>query len=320
MLRGECHTLATSWTGMDTMLDRLGRRQHGLLTTPQLHSAGWKKDAIHAAVRDGDLFVVRRKVYRVAGAPITQELSWLAAVLAAQPGVVLSALSGAQAYGFRRFPLPDRIHLLSPGDVAPRMPGVMGHCTISLPAYDVTHWHSIPITTPERTFIDVCGTVDAKTLGEAGDDLQRRRLIWLPRLVKSFELIPASGRRKRVPMYAFFEERVKGYDPGGSARELDVMKIIRGAGPGLVLPKQQYKVRFEDHVDELDYAWPDTKQGLEWEGWEWHGKMVSDFHRDKDRTRRLQRAGWTIWPVTKTTSANEILAIAAIASLHQVAA
>jgi len=244
----------------------------------------------------------------------------LAAVLAADSGVVLSGLSSTQAFGFRYFPHPYGIDLLSPSEIAPRMSGVIGHSTISLPAYDVTHWHSIPMTTPERTFIDTCGAVDAKTLGEAGDDLQRRKILWLPRLVKSFELIPASGRRKRLPMYGFFEERVKGYDPGGSDRELDPLKIIRSAGPGLVLPKQQFRVRVERHTYYLDHAWPDTKNALEWDSWEFHGKMASDFHRDKDRTRRLQRAGWTIWPVTSKTSANEILAVAAMASLREVAA
>ena len=121
-------------------------------------------------------------------------------------------------------------------------------------------------------------------------------------------------------MYAFFEERVKGYDPGGSDRELDVMRLIKSAGEGLVLPKQQYRVVVEGHTYYLDYAWPDSMHGLEWDSYEHHGKMASDFHRDKDRTRRLQRAGWTIWPVTAETSANEIFAIAATASVHTLAA
>jgi len=200
------------------------------------------------------------------------------------------------------------------------VPGVIGHCTVSLPDYDLTHLRSIPITTPERTFIDVCGAASAKTLGESGDDLLRRRVLRLPRLVKSFELIPASGRRKRRPMYGFFEERVKGYDPGGSDCELDVMKLIRSAGAGVVLPKQQYRVVIEGVTYYFDYAWPESLNAIEWDSYEYHGRMASDFHRDKDRTRRIQRAGWTIWPVTARTSANEILAIAATASLHQLAA
>lgn len=305
---------------MERMLDRLGRRQYGQLTAAQLHTAGWSKDAIHAAVRAGDLLVVRHEVYRVAGAPVCQEGTWMAAVLAAEPGAVLANLSASKAYDFRRFPEPHGIDLLTASASQPRLRGVIGHRTVSLPAYDVTHWRSIAITTPERTFIDVCGTVDAKTLGEAGDDLQRRKVLRLPRLVKSFELIPASGRRKRVPMYEFFEDRVKGYDPGGSDRELDVIKLIKSAAPELVLPTQRYRVLVEGHPYEIDYAWPDAMQGLEWDSWEYHGKYWSDFHRDKDRTCRLQRGGWTIWPVTKKTSANEILAIATMASAHRLAA
>lgn len=305
---------------MDRSLDRIGRRQRGLLTTPQLLHAGWSKDMIYDAVAADDLIVVRHRVFRVAGAPFDHETAVLAAVLGAGEASFVCGLSTLELFHSGWFPRPDEIHLLSEGWNRPRMPGVVGHRTVSLPAYDLTHIRSIPTTTAERAFIDRCGSLSSKALGDAGDDLLRRNIIRLPRLMKSFELIPRSGRRKRRPMYAFFEERVKGYDPGGSARELDVMKLIRSAGPELVLPQQQYRVRVEGFVYDLDYAWPDTMNGLEFQGWEWHGKYMSDFHRDTDRTRRLQRAGWTIWPVTVRTSANEILAIAAAASGQKLAA
>ncbi|MBV9252906.1 MAG: hypothetical protein JO054_01635, partial [Actinobacteria bacterium] len=240
---------------MERSLDRTGRRQRGLLTTPQLLRAGWSADEIHDAVDRNDLIVVRRRVYRVAGAPFDRETAMLGAVLGAGAGTHLGLLSTAELFGFRRYPVPDLIQVLTTATPA-RVPGVQGHHTISLPAYDLTHFRSIPTTTAERAFIDTCGTVDAKTLSESGDDLFRRKVMWLPRLVKSFELIPASGRRQRRPMYDFFAERVAGYDPGGSTRELDVMKIIRGGGPGLVMPRQKYRVRVEGHTYYLDYGWP----------------------------------------------------------------
>jgi hypothetical protein len=305
---------------MDPILDRIGRRQHGLLTTPQLLGAGWSKNTIHDAVDAGDLIVVRRRVLRVAGAPFTHDTALLAAVLAAEPGTVVCGPSVAEEFGFRQFPLPQSIHLLSANGSRPRMDGVTGHRTISLPRYDITRLRSIPMTTPERMFIDTCGEVSPKTLGESGDDLLRRGVMHLPRLVKSFELIPQSGRRTRRPMYDFFAERVKGYDPGGSARELDVMRLIQGAGPELVVPRQQFRVRIEGVTYYLDYAWPDTMNALEYLGRKWHGEYVSDLHNDTDRTRRLQRAGWKVWPVTSKTSANEILAIAVVASGQKVAA
>jgi len=280
-------------------------------------AAAWSPDRIRSAVRLGTIAPLRRGAFRTAGAPITQEMVWMAAVLAAGPGVVLGGLSAAQAFGFRRFPVPDSIHLLTTMPHQPRMPGVVGHRTISLPDYDLTHVRSIPTTTAERTFIDGCGAVSAKVLGRSGDDLLRRQVLRLPRLVKSFELIPVSGRRKRRPMYGFFEERVQGYNPGGSDEELDVMRIIKAAG--LPLPTQQFRVRIGGRTYFLDYAYPDARQGMEWDSYEYHGRYVSDFHDDKHRKRDLIRLGWTIWPITSQTSANEILAIAAGACEHKLA-
>ena len=183
---------------MERSLDRTGRRQRGLLTTPQLLRAGWSTDVIHDAVEAQDLLVVRRRVFRVAGAPFDRETAFLAAVLGAQAGTVLGDLSSTELFEFKWFPRADDIQLLTTC-TPPRMPGVRGHHTISLPDYDVTHFRSIPTITAERAFIDTCGRVSAKTLGESGDDLLRRKVMRLPRLVKSFELIPASGRRKRLP-------------------------------------------------------------------------------------------------------------------------
>lgn len=292
---------------MDRKLDHLARRQYGLLSTPQLHARGRSEEAIRHAVAEGELFVYRHAVYRTPGAPPTQEQAWLAAVLGAEPGTVLSHLSAAQAWRFPGFPDPNTIHLLTASLSQPRLSGVTGHRTIWLPDADRTKARGIPATTPERTFIDTCGAVSQKWLGQAGDELLRRRTMVLPRLVRTWEHIPVSGRRKATPMKAFFVEHVAGFDPGGSEQELDVMRTIRRAG--LPLPRQQHRVRVEGRTYVLDYAWPAVLHCLEFYGVTIHG-TPSAVHGDSERTRRLQRAGWTIWPVTSQTSANEIVAIA----------
>ena len=291
---------------MDADLDRLGGRQHGLLSTPQLHAAGWTDRAIDHAVAIHELFRFRKLVYRLCGAPQTQDQAWMGAVLGASVGALLSHLSAAAGYGFRRFPGPDSIDLLVCGQPQPRLEGIRGHRTLSLPSYDRTRLRFIPATTPERTFVDICGLAD--DLGKAGDDLLRRKVMNLARLTKTFETIPVSGRRASNPMRAFLAERVKGYNPGGSDRELDVPRILKRAG--LPVPLQQYRVKVEGYTYYLDFAWPEVLQTLEWEGFDPHGIWASTFHNDRDRTRRLQRAGWTIWPVTAHTSPNEICAIA----------
>jgi hypothetical protein len=57
----------------------------------------------------------------------------------------------------------------------------------------------------------------------------------------------------------------------------------------------------------IDVGWPELRVGYEYDSVEFH---VGRFHEDRDRLRRLKRAGWDVWPITKTTSRNEILAIA----------
>ncbi len=235
----------------------------------------------------------------------------MAAVLASHSTTVLSHLSVLAAFGFVQFPKPERIDLLRVGPQA-RMPGVASHRTLWLPESDRTCQRFVPMTTAERAFIDSCGALAERLLDRAGDDALRRQLITLPRLVRTFDHIPCSGRRKSAPIRLFLAKRIRDFDPGGSDRELDVRRIIeRGGYP---LPVQQLRVRVEGHTYFIDHGWPESLHGIEFEGFDCHGKLWTPFHRDRERLRRLTRAGWTIYPVTSQTTANEILAIAAIAT------
>ena len=296
---------------MDAALDRLARRQHSLLAFAQLHAAGWSKAVIWRAVDSGKLIPLRRGVFRTAGSLETQWQAWMAAVLATHCTSVLSHLSALAAFAFTLFPQPESIDLLRDGPQA-RMPGVTSHRTLWLPDTDRTCHRFVPMTTAERAFIDSCGALPERLLDRAGDDALRRKLITLPRLVRTFDHIPCSGRRKSTPMRLFLGKRIRDFDPGGSERELDVRRIIqRGGYP---LPVQQFRVRIEGHTYFIDHAWPDSLHGIEFEGFECHGGLWTPFHLDRERLRRLTRAGWTIYPVTSQTTANEILAIAEIAT------
>jgi hypothetical protein len=236
----------------------------------------------------------------------------MAAVLASRTDTLLGNITAGEGWGFRWFP-PDEtaIHLLSASPVQCRLPGIAGHRTIWLPDHDRTRLGYVPITTPERTFVDLCGKLPSKLLGLAGDDLLRRKVLVLPKLVRCVEQIPVSGRRKIRPMRGFLAERVDGYDPGGSEPELDIGRVLRRAGID-PLPEQQVRVRVEGHTYIIDYGWRHVLHGFEYQGLDVHGRPSAVVH-DSERTCRLQRAGWTLWPVTKTTTANEIIAIARFA-------
>jgi hypothetical protein len=237
-------------------------------------------------------------------------MAWMAAVLASRGTAVLGFVSTLRAYGFRGFPSGEAIHVVGKGPRV-RQPGIAAHRTRWLPNADRTRVRLIPTTTAERAFIDCCGLIGADDLGEAGDDALRRGLLRLPRLVSTFDRAPLPGRRKTVPMRGFLSARIQGFDPGGSEPELDVRRTIERAG--YPLPVQQFVVIAERRKYKLDHAWPETKHCIEFDGYWAHGQYTS-FHGDRARTRRLTRAGWTVWPVTSQTTSNEIIAIAVIAT------
>ncbi|HEX7168725.1 MAG TPA: type IV toxin-antitoxin system AbiEi family antitoxin domain-containing protein [Acidimicrobiales bacterium] len=285
--------------------DQLARRQWSLLTTEQLHALGWSDDQIWRACRSGRLVVVRRGVYRPVGAPVSTETMWMAAVLAAKGDAVLSHATAAAALGVRGFWGGDAIDLLHTGIRPPRLEGVRGHTTISLPESHRSVHARLPITSPERTLVDACALVPDRHLRRATDDLIRRRLVTTPRLVRTFEEVPVSGRRARHPMAEVLTRLVPGYRPGESVAEDDVMDTLRESGRPL--PVQQFKVVVEGHRYRLDFAWPDLLEAMEWDGFGSHGGP-GPFHSDRERTRRLQRAGWRLWPITSQTASGEVLA------------
>lgn len=293
-------------------LDRIARQQHSLVTTAQLAEHGYSAEAIKWMVSTGELERVRRGVFRFRGGAPSQEQVWLAGVLGCAVPAVLSHLSVAGLHRLKDYPPADKIDLLTT-DRAPRLPGVAGHRTLLLPPCHLTKVRLVPGTTVSRTLFDTCGLVRYETLRSATLQAMRDRQVSRPSLLRALSAVPVSGRRKIVPMVELMREIVPGFNPGGSDRELDVRKVIVDAGPPP--PAQQFRVDLNGHPVRIDFAYPATMTGLEYEGYEFHRPDDSEFFHDgAARTRALQLAGWTIWPLTRHTTKAEIIGIAQLAT------
>jgi hypothetical protein len=290
---------------MKRSYDALSRSQLGLVTGNQLVSLGWSHNAVVHLVRRGQLIRVRHRVYRTAGSAMTADQAVLAAVLAAGERALLAQASGARLWGFTTIPKPEKIHILTDSWSQPRAVGVQGHRTIWLPDSHRTKLRSIPVAIAERILVDCCGLVGPKVLRAAVNDGLRRKVVTLPRLARVVDEVPSSGRRPIVPMVELLRTKIAGYDPGDSDPEIDLVEDLVAAG--FPRPTQQVRVTFEGETMFIDVGWPELRVGYEYDSLEFHEHR---FHEDRDRLRRLKRAGWDIWPITKTTSRNEILAIA----------
>jgi very-short-patch-repair endonuclease len=158
-------------------------RQHGLITAAQLADLGFDKHAVKRRVLAGRLHRVHRGVYAVGHPAISDFGRYLAAVLACGPGAALSHRAAAHLHGMRRYGgLPE---VTVPRTGAPRRAGMHVHTSTTLTPDTVTRRHGIPVTTPERTLVDLADVVRPDDLARTVSAAERagladRTTLWVP--------------------------------------------------------------------------------------------------------------------------------------------
>src|SRR5262249_18565924 len=142
----------------------------------------------------GRVIRVRRGIYRLCGVEPTWESAALAAVLAAGEGAVLSHRSAGVLWGFLdRHRESGPLELIVPGQC--RLVGVRAH-RHRLPPGEATRRLAIPVTTAERTLMDLAQSVPDDDLGRLCDEALRRRVATLGRLRAVVEAHRGGGRRR----------------------------------------------------------------------------------------------------------------------------
>lgn len=141
---------------------RIARGAHGVVTRVELLTAGISPQQIKRRVRKGGLIAVHRGVYRVGHRAPSLEALYLAAVRACGAGGALSGLAAAYLWGLPKGQAP------APEVTAPtarRVPGVATRRRAC--GGDVTIWRGIPVTTVQRTLVDLASVLPAAALARA---------------------------------------------------------------------------------------------------------------------------------------------------------
>jgi predicted transcriptional regulator of viral defense system len=116
---------------------KLIRRQHGVISRLQLLDLGWSRNAIAHRVGSGRLHILFRGVYAVGRPEVTREGWWMAAVLAAGEGALLSHGSGAALFGIAEEPAGP-IHVSVPLTARRSREGIEVHPRKLLPGERTT--------------------------------------------------------------------------------------------------------------------------------------------------------------------------------------
>jgi len=255
-------------------------------------------------VHAGEWIVVRRRVYAVAGAPATWAQAIAATAFCLQPRAWVSHGTAGRLWGFV-LPALEGVDVLVDLDRRVKMAGVRSHRSGALFTADVSRHLRIPVTTPERTLVDLSGCVSAATLAKVVDDGLRRRVVRLHRLSTCVARLPKSPGRRPAVIQELLAERLPGYDPGDSDLETRVLRALVAAG--LVAPVQQHRVRLGKRTFRIDLAYPVARLAIELDGWEFHSSR-SAFDDDRARANALVAAGWTLLRFTSRSTDAEIVA------------
>ena len=234
----------------------LARRQHYVVTRRQLIGLGVHPDAIKHRLASGPLHPVHAGVYAVGRRELARLGELVAAVLACGDGAVLGHAAAGELWGI----VPrGRLEVIVPPGRSPRRPGIIVHRT-ALAAAHIARRHSVPVTTPTRTLIDVAPYLQGDLLERAVNEADRLDLIDPERLRESLKEL--TGTRGVAKLRSLLDRRT--FTLTDSALERSFKPIARTAG----LPQpltQQWVNGFR-----VDFFWPQLGLVVETDGLRYH--------------------------------------------------
>ena len=266
---------------LDEEIAALAAAQHDVFARRQLLSLAVSTDVIDRRVKSRRLHVVLRGVYSVTPKP-TQRGWWMAAVLAAGPGAVLSHRAAAALHGMRPF---TAMEVTVPGDR--RLPRVIVHRS-SIPSDEIAELDGIPTAGVSRTIFDLAAVVPSNHLERA---LRRAETDHLGDSVSLAELFDRYPRRR------------------GSAK----LRAVLADNAFTSCTRSYLEDRFLEVVGrhgidrpitntlvdgfECDAVWPRARLIAELDSRAFHAHTHA-FEEDRRRDRVLQRSGWRVVRIT----------------------
>ena len=262
-------------------LDAVFNAQRGVATTAQL-LVHLSRSQLDIRIRRGDLIKVWPGVYAHDEPDTVTRLHGLD--LRAGEPVAICLGTAAAAYGFDTEDEVD-LHVLNPvGHQLRNSDGLVVHRRDGAP---VTEIDGRPATTPEWTAVEVAralrrpralATLDAALRSGTCD---RRRLSTVAALhagrrgiVNVRELIPLASELAESPMES----------------EARLVMLDGGLPP----PVLQYEIVDRSRRTwRVDFAWPDRRVAVEYDGFDWHS-APDRFRRDRQKRAALQEMAWTL--------------------------
>jgi hypothetical protein len=283
--------------GSDRKLARFSEEHHGIFATAHARLLGFTDDQIENRIESGRWQIRLLNAYRLAGVPLSWKGELLAACWAGGFRAVASHRSAAALWdlaGGRR----SIQEITCPRWRRARHDGLVVHESTAFDPVDATVIEGIPVTTPERTLLDLGAVCHESIVEMALDAAEKRELITLKSVRAAVLRLGRSGRNGVGPLRRLVDARSPDRKPTESEMETLMLQVIRRNG--LPEPVTQYEIRRAGRfVARVDAAYPQWHIAIEYDSYKHHtGQKAID--RDNDRRNKVIGAGWL--PISATAA------------------
>jgi hypothetical protein len=267
---------------VDAVIARIATRQFGVVAWRQLIRLGLTRHGIDGRVRSGHLHPLHFGVYAVGHRCVSRSGWLMAATLAFPNGAVLSHRTAAEVHGILR-PTTMRPNVTSAERTLHGRPGIVLHRVRSLAPELTTEVDALPVTTVERTLLDLA---EGRELRRAWEEAQRRQLLDVRAVA---DLCDNSPGRKTRPLKQLIAEATDAPD----TREEFEHRFADFLRERPDLPPAAHNVLIEGNVVDVHFLGTRVLVELDGEAYHWH-RREQDSERDAD----LQIAGYAIYRVS----------------------
>lgn len=280
---------------LNTALAACAAGQHGLLARDQILELGGTRHQIDGRIAGGLWIPVAPRVYAVAGTPD----SWLRRVHAAALSIgdsVASRLTAAGLHPLSEHP-PPMPHLTVAYGRSSRSSVAVVH-RARLTPLDRTTVSGIPVTTIERTLVDLAAVLAPKRLQGIVDAALHTGRVTPKSIDAAWERSQrAPGRHGHANLLAALVDWREPILPG-SVAEMRLLRQLRQWG--YPTPERQVPILGPsgEVIARADLGWPGDRFGIEYDSERWHDP--TRWSADEDRHVAIEALGWRLLRADKT--------------------
>jgi hypothetical protein len=267
----------------------LAAAQYGIFTRMQAHTHDVTDRMLQRRVLNAELERIAPSVYRIAGTPASWHQEVLGACLGGGSLCVASHRTAAALHQFDNF-CRDIVEVTVRRTVRYRRTGIVVHQSNDLCEKDCTEVDAIPVTTAERTLIDLGAVAGVTRVENAFDGAERDSAADRQLVVERHRAIRRQGRNGVGPMAVVLQDRPE-VIPQSVLERAFLRLLERGDLPR---PVCQHPVTLPGGRRVfIDAAYVELTLGFELDG---HGSHATRAQRaaDNRRANDLRDAGWDL--------------------------